>query len=130
MKNKKGQSLIEIVFSIGVVTLVLTGVVTLVINTANSNRVLSEREKAVELSQVLIENKVLEIKNDPLTFWNSANSLDGITEVNKTIDGFTGYLYDVEYKSCNNNSCNIVFSVRWGNSQTLSVERFFSRIGT
>jgi len=138
MKNKKGQSLLEIIFSIGVVVLVLTGVAILVVNATKAKRISLEREKAVELSQILIENKVLEIKNNSFIFWNGASDLDGQVISNNNGSNinskFTDYLYDVEYKNCNSESCNIVFIVRWnclsGVCQNLLVERLFSKLGT
>ena len=44
MKNKKGQSLLEVIFSIGVVVLVLAGVAILVVNTTKAKRI-SWKEK-------------------------------------------------------------------------------------
>jgi len=130
MKNKKGQSLIEIVFSICIVILVLTGVAVLTVSTNRAKTLSAERGKAVELSQMLIENKVLEIKNDGNNFWNSANGLNGTTKSNETRSDFPGYSYDTEYIDCNSGNCKIIFTVKWGDNQNLSVERLFSKIGT
>lgn len=122
MKNKKGQSLIEIVFSIGIVVLVMTGAAILVVNTTKAKTMTLERQKAVEVSQKLIENKISSIKNNPLAFWDGNH------------DEENGYLDDYNYKieyNCNpdKKSCNIFFTVNWGNNQSLKVERFFSRGG-
>jgi len=129
MKNNKGQSLIEVIFSMGVVILVLVGVVMLMVVTAKAKRIASERQKAIELSQLLIEDKVNYFKdeNNMLSFWNNISGLTN--ESNRTRNGFPGYLYDVNYDNCNSNSCNIIFAIKWGDSQTLSVERLFSREG-
>lgn len=129
MKNNKGQSLIEVIFSMGVVILVLVGVVMLMVITAKSKRIASERQRAIELSQLLIEDKVDYFKdeNNMLSFWNNISGLTD--ESNITRSGFSGYLYDVNYDNCNSNSCNIIFTIKWGDSQTLSVERVFSRKG-
>lgn len=129
MKNNKGQSLIEVIFSMGVVILVLVGVVMLMVVTAKSKRIASERQKAIELSQLLIEDKVNYFKdeNNMLNFWNNISGLTD--ESNIPRNGFSGYLYDVNYDNCNSNSCNIIFTIKWGDSQTLSVERVFSRKG-
>lgn len=132
MKNKRGQSLIEIIFSMGVVILVLVGVVMLVVITARAKRMASERQKAIELSQLLIEDRInfFKDKDSMLTFWNDASGLDNTTETNKTRTDFPGYFYDVKYVDCSSNSCKIVFVIKWEDSnQTLSVERFFSRTG-
>lgn len=129
MTNKKGQSVIEIVFSVGIIVLVLTGVVVLVVSTASAKRKTAEREKAVELSQKLIEDKVLEIKKDPLNFWNGTKQ----NQTNQTDGDFNRYSYDVQYgddsRVCNDKNCVVIFTVKWGDFQTLSVERLFSREG-
>lgn len=126
MNNKKGQSLVDVVFSIGILSLVLVGVMMLVVSTAKAKMAASERQKAIQLSQLLIENKVVEIKNDPLVFWNALNH-NNVTD--QTNVDFTGYLYDVEYSDCDSKSCKIIFTVKWGDSQNLSVERLFLRQG-
>jgi len=126
MKNNKGQSLIDVIFSIGIVVLVLTGVIVLVVSTAKIKRITFDRQKAVELSQSLIENKILEIKNDPLSFWNGAVALNGTSSPAVT-QGV--YSYTIAYSSCTATSCNITFNLTWGDNQSLSVNRFFTRQG-
>lgn len=132
MKNKNGQSIIEIVFSMGVVVLVLTGVVILMVNVASSKGKALERAKAFELSQILMENEVLRVRDIGSSFWDGT---DRINKVGQTDVNFDGYLYDVQYgdngRVCDNKNCVIIFTVRWNNSsQSLSVERFFSKSGT
>ncbi|HPT66318.1 MAG TPA: hypothetical protein PK257_03360 [Candidatus Woesebacteria bacterium] len=131
MKNKKGQSLIDVVFSIGIVVLVLTGVIVLVVSTAKVKRVAFERQKAVELSQLLIENKILESKNDPTAFWNGGYSSDD-KPVTDFGDDFDGYQYSIDpgLGCTDKQSCNLIFTVKWeGIGQSLSVERLFLRKG-
>jgi len=125
MNNKRGQSLIDVVFSVGILALVLVGVMMLVASTTKAKTMASERQKATQLSQLLIENKVVEIKNDLLSFWSSVHE----DETNLVEADFSGYLYDVKYEDCNSNSCKIIFTVKWGDSQSLSVERLFLRQG-
>lgn len=127
MNNKKGQSLIEIVFSIAIVILVLTGVAILTVSTNKAKTLSLERKKAIDLSQKLIENKILEIKTDSSDFWNGIGRQD---KNNQSYPNFDGYLYDVEYKNCGSNSCNVVFTIKWGDNQSLLVERLFSKSGT
>lgn len=131
MKNKSGQSLIEVIFSMGVVILVLVGVVMLMVVTAKAKRIAWERQKAIELSQLLIDEQVNYFKdeNNSLNFWN-ALSYSSTTGTNTD---FPGYSYIIEYKDCNSGnfvgSCKFVFTITWGDSQSLSVERVFSRKG-
>ena len=129
MNNNKGQSLIDIIFSIGIITLVLTGVVVLVVSTARVKRMAFERQKAIELSQLLIENKILESKNDQTVFWNGGYGDDSkpVTD----FGDFSNYQYTIDPDpSCNNTSCNLTFTVRWeGADQSLSVSRLFLKKG-
>ena len=75
-----------------------------------------ERKKMVELSQLLIENKILEIKKDPLAFWDVASSLDPTIIESKQAGeintNFNGYQYDVSYKECGVNQCTINFKIK------------------
>ena len=131
MKNKKGQSLIEIVFSICIVILVLTGVAVLTVSTNKAKTLSSEREKAIELSQLLIENKLSDIKINGSNFWSGIGREN---KMNQSYQGFDGYSYDVQYgdsgRICNDKNCVVIFTVKWGDNQSLSVERLFSKIGT
>ncbi|MDD2225093.1 MAG: hypothetical protein PHP97_02940 [Candidatus Shapirobacteria bacterium] len=137
MKNKKGQSLIEIIFSMGIVILVLVGVVMLMVVTAKAKRIASERQKAIELSQQMIENTVLYSKNNTLAFWQTVNNYAGTLilpwyfDLNLGCQGNGGGYRCYTYcdASCNDTQCKLIFKVRWGDSQILSVERLFSREG-
>jgi hypothetical protein len=127
MKHNKGQSIVDMIFSIGIITLVLTGVVVLIVSTAKLKRISLERQKAVELSQLLIEKKTLYIKENKSDFWDNISSLPD--EINSNDSNFPGYSYDVVYSGCNSTSCKVVFTVKWGDNQSLSVEKFFSKQG-
>ena len=129
MNNKKGQSLVEVIFSVGVVILVLTGIVVLAVNTAKSRNATYQRQRAVELTQKLIEAEVKKAKDDPITFWNTQNrgSSSGY------YPDMPDYAYNIDYV-CNitgssSDNCNAVFTVNWGNNESLSVQRFFSKKG-
>ncbi len=128
--NNKGQSLIDVIFAIGIIVLVLTGVSILVVSTTRIKTVSLERNRAVELSQLLIEKKVLEIKKD-FSFWESVSDFDSTTGNNgSSIDSkFSRYTYDMQYKDCDVNSCKVIFTIRWGNAKNLSVERLFLKNG-
>ena len=127
MKNNKGQSIVDLIFSIGIITLVLTGVLVLIVSTAKIKRISLERQKAVELSQLLIEKKTLEIKENKQVFWEGLGSL---TNKTGTIEpNFPGYNYDISYNGCGGNSCKVIFTVNWGDNQKISVEKFFSKQG-
>jgi len=128
MKNNKGQSLVDVIFSVGILSLVLTGVVTLVVTTAKVKRMTFERQKATELSQLLIEDKILESKNNFFDFWEG-NYGDDSKPVSSYGD-FSGYEYSIETDNCDNQKCNLKFEIRWSEGQqSLSVERLFLRQG-
>lgn len=131
MKNKKGQSLIEVIFSMGVVILVLVGVVMLMVVTAKAKRIAWERQKAIELSQLLIDEGINYLKDEDnsLNFWNSSSDLNNTTGLTETRNDFPGYSYNTSFLDCTSSSCRIVFTITWGDSQSLSVERLFSRAG-
>jgi Tfp pilus assembly protein PilV len=129
MNNKKGQSLIEVIFSVGVVILVLIGVVSLILVTAKTKQLASERQKAREFSELLIEKQILIIKSAPLNFWDNANNLNGTQTTGNTLSNYPGYTYDMKYSDCGSQNCTIIFTMHWGDAKQLSVERFFSRQG-
>lgn len=126
MKNR-GVSLIEIVFSVGVITLVLTGVAMLIVNVTNVKRKSAERQVAISLSHKLVEEKILELKNanNSVEFW-----LNKKEEETGNFEGeFSNYRYLIKYQDCDNNICKIIFEIEWGNQEKLSIERLFSRTG-
>jgi len=131
MKNNKGQSLIEVVFSMGVVILVLVGVVMLMVVTAKAKRIASERQKAIELSQLMIEETVLYSKNNTLDFWKKINGKETINT--SACSDFSDYLCSIQYGDVNeciaDKQCKLIFKIIWGDSQNLSVERVFLRKG-
>jgi hypothetical protein len=125
MENNKGQSLIDIIFSMGVVVLVLTGVVILIVSTSKVKRITLERQKAVELSQILIEGEVKKTKDDPLAFWSLPKN-----DINDSADGYNYNIdYDCDISGSSDDNCNVVFTINWGDNQNLSVKRFFLRKG-
>lgn len=121
MKNNRGQSLIEILFSITVVVLVLTGVVSLMVKVLNVRGEASLRKKASDLSTIVIENQIKQKNNTPDIFWNNNKSLD------QKMVGFDGLSYDVG-KTSVGQDLNIVVTVRWAD-QSLSIQRYFSKKG-
>jgi hypothetical protein len=101
-------------------------VVVLVVSTAKVKRMAFERQRAIELSQLLIENKISYIKNTP-TFWDNIGSLTD--QHSGSNSDFPSYLYNIHYVNCNNTNCKMIFTVNWGLNQSLSVERLFSKKG-
>ena len=67
-KRERGQSVIEVVFSVGVLVLVLGGVTTLLIKSVSGRTEGFDRKKATELAEVVIEGLVAEKRNNPDSF--------------------------------------------------------------
>ena len=122
MKNK-GQSLVELVISIGVIMLVLAGTVSLVIFSIGKRNRSFDRDKASRLAQVIVERLVESKKNDAETFWN----LEEVT--NDSLDGFDGYLYSIEYSvECDGDCVEATVTINWqGGDEELQFNRFFAK---
>ncbi len=130
MKNNRGQSVVEIIFSIGVIAIVIVGVITLVVNVLNVKNTSLKRKKATELVDIVVEDLIQKKKTDPENFW----LLSPIGET--SVNDFNGYIYTVGFTEVSGSGCrsdindcaNAVINVTWGD-ESLSVTRFFSRRG-
>lgn len=130
MKTEKGQSLVEVVFSVGLMVLIITGVISLMVKTASIKTAANQREKASEMTEVVIENLLEQKKNNVDNFW----LLTDITTP-QTIVGYDSYTYTIDFEQVTGNGCsdsikecaNATITVSWGNNQNLSVKRFFSK---
>jgi len=117
------------------VVLVLVGITSLMVGTAKVKRMSSERQKAIELSQSIIEEEVSYINNNKLKFWSDIGELRGnVVEIDSCNNNDSNYSCYVKYGSdddeCDDKKCNLIFTVKWGDPQEeLSVERFFLREG-
>jgi len=97
-KRKKGQSVIEVVFSVGVLVLVLGGVTALLISSVSGRTQGFDRKKATELAEVVIEGLVAEKRNNSDGFWDRQN-LSG-----ETNPSFVGYTYNVGFSGVDDTS--------------------------
>jgi hypothetical protein len=130
---KKGQGVVEVVFSIGVVLLILSGVVILMVNTFGAKNKGFDRKKATQLAQMIIEEKVAERDNSPETFWS--NIENGVKDERLTKeDGFAGYFYNVTYIKIDDDSGRVEVEVGMegrdeeGRDEKVTFERFFGRM--
>jgi Tfp pilus assembly protein PilV len=129
--NKElGQSLLEVVFSIGVIALVVTGSVALIINAVGLKNNSLQRKKAAEMAETIIEDLIKKEKSEMEVFWEK----NGETEA--VLNNFEGFDYLIEYSDvdvsgCDSSSCtNVTVTINWGNPdnlKNLEVSRFFSR---
>ena len=93
-RKERGQSLIEAVFAIGVIGLVLLGVASLLVRSINLRTRSQDRRVAMELGQLIVEEKVGWEKDDKIGFWEEAN-LNSIETDSRA--GYEGYTYSVGY---------------------------------
>lgn len=135
MKLNRGQSIVEVVFAIGIIALTLTGVAVLMVFNLSARTSSFDRKKASELGEKVMEQLVAEVKNEPLTFWQLSDRSD-LTDTD-----FPGYNYSVGFTNITNDSdypnCGVgvtdcaeaVVMVGWSGStdQSLQFSRFFSR---
>ena len=125
----------EIIFSVGVISLVIVGVVSLVVNVIGAKNSSLRRKKAAELGETVIEDLLNQKKSNPDQFWHLAS----IGET--TLAGFDGYFYSIGYTEVNDVSgcqkesssstarcANAVVNIIWDSGENnLSITRFFSR---
>ena len=130
MKNR-GQSIVEMVFAIGILGLVLTGVVTLIVKSVGGQTKTNARDKAVLLASVIVEEMVALSKNNPAQFWQK-NEVSG-----QVWPGFENYLYSITYADVSTGgSCvpasrctEMTVDISWQENEikTVSFSRYFSR---
>ena len=124
MRNR-GQGLIELVISVGVIMLVLAGTVGLIIFSIGKRNRGFDRNTASRLAQVVIERLVESKKDDAESFW------DDLTEVKDGTldDDFDGFLYSVEFGElgCGDNCVEATVTVSWQGDQELQVSRLFAK---
>ena len=92
MKTKSsGQSLIEMIFSIGVLITVIVGVVSLRVKTTAVKTTTNTRKKASEMTGVVVEKLLEDKTNNPDNFWQLVNISPS------HIHGYAGYSYTVVF---------------------------------
>ncbi len=136
---KKGQGLIEVVFSVGVIILVLTAVLSLLVSSLKSKTQSYDRGKAAELGQKIVEQLVEKESADKDNFWNMNSSFwQANNGVRQTMTGYPGYNYTINFtrviNDCPNGATNFICAnatveVAWSGrtAQQLVFTRFFSR---
>jgi len=143
MKNKAGQGIVEIIFSIGVIAVVITGVVSLMINVLKTKTNSLKRERASEMSNVVVENlvgqKTLDEKGGISggNFWSGDvfNSIKNGVNLSGTLPEFEGYVYNVGFsqviddQKCKRDDITCAearINIFWNDGEdSLSVSRFF-----
>lgn len=131
--NKSGQSLIEVVFSIGIIMVVISGVVFLIISTLGAKTKSYDRKKAVEISQNVVEGMVQTKMSDGTSFWDlgsaywtdlAQNHIDGEYNYNVTVTQYSGNGCSLMETECINARVN----VNWKDGEVIeSFNRFFTK---
>lgn len=133
LKRREGQSLIEVVFSIGVIMVVMSGVVFLIISTLGAKTKSYDRKKAVEISQNEIEGMVQTKMSDGTSFWNigsaywvamGQNKVNGDYTYNVSVSQFSGSGCSAVVLECLNAKVNVT----WKNGAVIeNFNRFFTK---
>jgi type II secretory pathway pseudopilin PulG len=135
--HKKGQGLVEVLVSVGIIVLILAGVVPMMLTSMASKTKTFERKKAIELAEVKMEELVNMEKNDGTTFWETQIN-NPETDKDASSEGFLGYTYSTSYTfdttstNCtelDKNCVNVNIEVEWIKDPTkkVSFSRFFAR---
>lgn len=136
-KKMRGQSLIELIFAIGIIVLVLSGLVVLLVKSMGAKTKGFDRKKAVELGEKVVEELIEDKINDPNTFW-SGNFWTVNNGVTKTMTGYNNFYYVVYGAQSTAGGCsvarlecvNVAVSIGWSGiitGQEIELNRFFSR---
>lgn len=133
LKRHEGQSLIEVVFSIGVIMVVMSGVVFLIISTLGAKTKSYDRKKAVEISQNVIEGMVQTKMSDGTSFWDLASAY-WVTMGQNKVNG--DYTYNVSVTQFSGSGCSAVVveclnarvNVAWKDGEVIeNFNRFFTK---
>lgn len=117
MREKQGQTLVEIVFVISVIFLVLTGLVGGMIFAVRAVRYARNKAEATRVAKKKLEE--LKAKKQDSAFWDG---YPGSCSEDSWIEGAGGtkfwYKIDCDTKSCSGNRCSaaVTISVWWGST--------------
>ena len=120
----------DLIFSVGIVVLVLSGVVVLMVNSVSTKTKSFDRKTASRMAELVMERMVMAKENDPVGFFGKTvyAKADG-----QTLDEFPGYSYSIvfgDYAGCTLSSCvKVEVTVTWAGqtNQTIKLDRIFSR---
>lgn len=141
-RNLNGQSLIEVIFSVGVIILVISAVLTLLVTSLKSRSQSFNRNKAAELGQKVMEELVTEKETGGREFWDLDSEFwQTNLGTTQTMTGFPGYNYAIGFTQvfgpgakCPGSGAvfecaNATIGVGWSGDVTQKVifTRFFSK---
>ncbi|MFA5828216.1 MAG: hypothetical protein WC841_02560 [Candidatus Shapirobacteria bacterium] len=135
MNNKNfGQSLVDLIFSVAIVVLVLSGVVVLLVSSVSTKTRSFDRKTAGRMAEVVMEKMMKAREADPEGFFESPFVY--ATTTWQTLTEFPGYTYTIVFNNSDSSivecpSCVLVtVTVQWTakEMQILKLNRVFSRI--
>lgn len=121
--ERQGQSLIEVLFAMGVTLLLVTGVVVLATRTLGSKRRVLGRSEAVKIATEAMEDLTIQSENDASVFWD----IDWPGDC-PDIEGYD-CIYSYETPDCpgDENCLEATVTVTWidGEEKNVTLTKFF-----
>lgn len=123
-----GQSIIEVMFVVGLVAVLVGAVASLTVASLNSKNRRSDREKALQLAEKAVEEYTSEAVSDSVGFWAKMQS--GSVETETALGGYNlTATFSLDSSGCEGSRCGkIVVEVRYTQdqvSQTVTIEKKF-----
>jgi len=131
-RMNRGQSLVEVIVAIGIMALVVMGVAMLMTTALATKTKSFDRKKAVEMSEVVIEQLISEKNNNSTEFWNADSAYwDGMSGP-LTLTNYPGYTYTVGFDTtvdgCVAGCGEATVTISWpSTSDTAEFTRLFTR---
>jgi len=124
-REERGQSLIEVLFAMGVTVLLVTGVVVLATRTLGSKRRVLGRSEAVKIATEAMEELTILSENNASTFWGVGRPSSCTSMAGYSCD----YSYDTSPGSCpvGENCLEATVTVTWmdGEKKNVTLIKFF-----
>ena len=128
-KYNRGQSLIDLIFSVGIIILVLSGVVVLMVSTISVKTKGYDRKTAFRMADSVMERMVKVKADDPVGFFGKTTYAvsDG------SMAEFSGFLYSISFDDYNSTGCPtcvmVTVEAKWSEStdQVIKLTRVFSK---
>ena len=119
----------DLIFSVGIVVLVLSGVVVLMVNSVSTKTKSFDRKTASRMAELVMERMVMAKENDPVGFFGKTVYAKA---AGQTLDEFPGYSYSIVFGDYENATCPtciiVTVTVKWAeSSQAIKLDRIFSR---
>jgi hypothetical protein len=130
-KHSRGQSLIDLIFSVGIIVLVLSGVVVLMVSSISTKTKGFDRKTASRMAELVMERMVSVKESDPVGFFGPSYTY--ATASDQTLPEFPGYSYSIifsDYRCLLNPCVMVAVTAKWTDKapQTFVLNRVFVKI--